>query len=453
MHETKEDFLCEACPFSTTTKAYLQRHLHLMHKDLASKRNYPLSTPITELPDHKFINSPGYRLPRLYIGGYVLIMNKFFLNEKDEKCGYFYCGNKAKHRCKVSAKASVRENEMMATSKKDETVDPLVELELKTESSAHEEKYPEMTLMSYQGIHTDKCRQSSPELVSSKKSRKSDLKCDLCEYVASTVQRLEQHREVKHDKITYSCNQCDFEVKYKASLRRHVQAKHEGIFFYCTLCDHKATTASHLKTHVEGQHEGITYDCDICGKMFKQKGHLKIHDDSMHKGVTYSCTHCSYISRQKGHLNHHIKTVHLGQPHKCEICGMIYAHNGQLKVHMLRDHNDKGIQPKFMCDICNFFTGKEIYLCRHIERKHTNKSKCPRRKSKRKSTIKRQINSCPIEENVFVELTEMKPIIEELVVEETKLLKDEEISLDENFLAETKFSAEMNCTDAHGKCI
>eukprot|EP00092_Neocalanus_flemingeri_P016025 GFUD01017344.1.p1 GENE.GFUD01017344.1~~GFUD01017344.1.p1 ORF type:complete len:745 (+),score=98.70 GFUD01017344.1:56-2290(+) len=510
VHVRSTDYYCEACPFSTVMKAYLTRHMQVMHKEIASKRNYPLFIPSTELPEHKFFNTFGYRLPRLHIDGYILKMNKFFLNDKEEKCAYFYCVNKDKNKCKVSAKASVvkgGEFEVIIDKKEvsKESADPLLDLLVVTEHSDQQENDDSLvglTLTSYQGSHTNMCIKCSPEELLSKRIKKHDLKCDLCEHESTSLSELEKHREGKHNKNSYSCDQCDFQDKYKNILRKHIKSKHEGKAYHCTYCDHKATTSSHLRTHVQSKHEGITYGCETCGKTFSQKYHVKIHDDTMHKGITHSCTHCSYVSRQKGHLMHHIKTMHLGQPHKCDICSIVYASNTQLKVHISRDHANGIVQPKFLCDKCNFCTREEIYLKRHMQRKHAigelekKNSNVPKRKTKslfadippfsyqRKNKRKSTQNvSSAAEEMYSVEMSEeTKPTIEDLTVEETtqeqdlllllqnisspteknlpvklsenrttvesfsveEIKKEEELSIDENFIAETKFSVQIN---------
>eukprot|EP00092_Neocalanus_flemingeri_P044336 GFUD01049134.1.p1 GENE.GFUD01049134.1~~GFUD01049134.1.p1 ORF type:complete len:670 (+),score=113.47 GFUD01049134.1:59-2011(+) len=482
VHLSSMDYYCKVCPFSTTMKGYLGRHMQLKHKEIATRRSYPLFTPKSELPEHNFFNVSGNRLPRLSIDGFILIMNKFFLNEKEEKCAYFYCADKVKHKCKVSAKAFVDdgkevEPEVIIDKEevREETTVPLSEVYVKNEHSDQGEDDLGMTLLSYQGIHKDMCsNKSSHGELFTKRTKKHNLKCDVCEYVSTSVGGLEKHRKVKHDNVTYSCDQCDLNVKYQASLRRHVKAVHEGKTFNCNYCDHKSSTASHLRIHIEGLHEGITYDCHECEKKFKQKGHLKIHDDTMHKGVTHSCTYCSYVSRQKGHLTHHIKTLHLGQPHKCDICGMIYAHNGQLKIHKLREHTAEGMQSKFRCDKCNFYTRKEIILTRHMQRKHEidegkkRKSKGQKRKSKKKNTKTCKNVFSVTEETYSVEMSEelheTKPAIEDFRVKETKQEEDlllllrnisspaetkpnievKELLLDEDFIAETQFSVEIN---------
>ena len=406
-HELQSiEFYCEVCTFSTTKQAYLTRHLEVVHNDVSSKRSYPLFTPREELPEHKFFSAPGSHMPHLWIDGHALVMNKFFQNGQDEKCGYFYCVDKIKNKCKVSAKAYVTDKHIDVKSEVDNEVtidNTFIELSVETEKTKEEENEVErLSLISYQGTHAQLCTKveqdqvvykpkpkpklNSVSRVKSKITNKLELCCDLCEYKATSMSSFGKHRQVKHEKLSFSCDQCEYQVKYKASLHRHVKAVHEGRTYDCTLCEFKSTTKSHLKIHTESVHEGKTYDCEHCDKKFKQRIHLKTHFDGMHKGVTYACTYCSYISRQKGHLKHHIATKHEGNPHKCDVCGVIYAHNGQLKLHKVREHGDSSYKKKFECDQCEFSSHEEMYLKRHIQRRHDKfEGKKRRKRSKKKN--------------------------------------------------------------------
>ena len=99
VHVGHLDFSCDSCPFTTTTKEYLVRHIQRGHPELDNSRPYPLVTPEIELPEHKFHTKS--QLPILFIDGFVLKMNKYRLNHQGQKCAYFYCNEKSKHRCKV----------------------------------------------------------------------------------------------------------------------------------------------------------------------------------------------------------------------------------------------------------------------------------------------------------------------------------------------------------------
>jgi len=495
-HEVQSvDFFCDMCTFSTTKQAYLTRHLEVVHNDTGSKRSYPLFTPSEKLPEHNFFHAPGSHMPHLLIDGHALVMNKFFLNGQGEKSGYFYCVQKNKNKCKVSAKACVVNPAEETDSTKPDLISsshvdsphrvnedvkeeigqiPLNTKGVKTEmeessldvknilinnvktdilavntsnscseaniiSKEDENDISKLSLISYQGTHTEMCSEVSQQEVVYKdkpKSRvkgvkrvkgksqgeKDELFCDLCDYKANLMSTFKKHHQVKHQNILYSCDQCDYHVKYEASLKRHKEAVHEGKTYDCTLCEFKASTASHLKIHVESIHEGITHDCEYCGKKFKQKIHLKTHVDGMHKGITYSCTYCSYISRQKAHLSHHISTKHEGNPHKCDICGIIYAHNGQLKFHKVKEHGDVSFKKNFKCTECEFSSHKEIFLSRHIQRRHEHVEGKKRRKRTNKkksyesltSHFKEKQQQIKVEENIFVEIVETKPTIVEL---------------------------------------
>ena len=524
-HEVQSiDFFCDMCTFSTTKQAYLTRHLEVVHDDSGSKRSYPLFTPSHKLPEHKFFLAPGSHMPHVMIEGHALVMNKFFLNGQNEKCGYFYCAQKHKNKCKVSAKACVvvsndvansdtksvdtthnpgidsADVAMDSESNLDEFIDDATTLDIKeeiheksvdddspinnakqeinkkildhsdvagclgkTETSVptsntdepeknaipkdEENDISKLSLISYQGTHTEMCTKVTQDEVVYKEKptlkvmknvkrvinkvngKKQELICDLCDYKTTFISTFKQHQRVKHENIVYSCDKCDYQVKYEASLKRHIAAVHDGITYDCTLCDFKSSTASHLKIHKENVHEGITHDCEYCGKKFKQKVHLKTHVDGMHKGITYPCTYCSYISRQKAHLSHHIATKHEGNPHKCNICGVIYAHNGQLKFHKLKEHGDNSYKKKFQCTECEFSSNKEIFLTRHIQRRHEPVHGKQKRKSRKKKNAKsvthksiEEQQQIKVEENVFVEIFEMKPTIVEL---EGKLSEDQ----------------------------
>ena len=358
VHADSLDVFCEACSFATTTKEYLNRHIQKKHTELDNSRPYPLFTPEIELPEHKFFTN--CRLPKLYIEGFVLIMNKYFFNHQGEKMGYFYCSTKNKNKCKVSGKARVvkpKNVEAMGGANntdcvgENQAVFVKEEISIKEEVIVNQEVNPledeEVTLklISYQGKHTNNCSQISPEEFELKEAEKERWRekinriCDLCEHVSTSNKDFHLHRGEAHGLKDYCCDKCDFKTHHFNTLKIHTRDEHKGRKHPCSYCNHISTNRSHLKTHIESKHEGVSYQCDKCGKKFKQSYMLKIHIDTEHNGIVKRCPHCTYVSKQTGHLNHHIKTVHLGHVHKCDICQREFMHGHNVKEHKMRAHN------------------------------------------------------------------------------------------------------------------
>ena len=63
------------------------------------------------------------------------------------------------------------------------------------------------------------------------------------------------------NKEVYPCEQYEYTGSRRA-LYHHIRSKHEGIIF--DLCDYAATTLTNLKQHKEFKHEGIRYPCHQC---------------------------------------------------------------------------------------------------------------------------------------------------------------------------------------------
>merc|ERR1719154_363668 len=355
VHIGNLDFSCDSCPFHTTTKEYLVRHIQRGHPELDNSRPYPLVTPEKELPEHKFYTEN--LLPILFIEGFVLKMNKYRLNHQGQKCAYFYCNEKNKHKCKVSAKAFVEQTKKDSNdsqhenSVNDSTVEELTEVLIKEEIDCSEDDKENLKLISYQGMHTENCSKMNPEEYKPKrrvKQDEGDLKCDLCDHVATSDLKLYAHRGEKHNLTDFSCNKCDFTTHLYNKLKIHKRDEHDGRSHPCSMCDHISTSPSHLKSHIQSIHEDVTYQCEKCGQKFKQSYTLKIHIDTEHNGFLNKCKLCNYATKQSGRLNHHVRTIHLGQLHKCEECGKEYKHRHMLKEHIKNKHDpdNANIEPK-----------------------------------------------------------------------------------------------------------
>ena len=74
------------------------------------------------------------------------------------------------------------------------------------------------------------------------------------DYTALSKDRLQNHKNVKHQNIKLSCDQCNFGATRSDKLNDHKQSYHEGIRFGCNLCDYKAKRKYDLKKHKQSKH-------------------------------------------------------------------------------------------------------------------------------------------------------------------------------------------------------
>ena len=129
----------------------------------------------------------------------------------------------------------------------------------------------------------------------------------MCDYVAVNSDVLQLHIEFhysrqreaqqqRHDGVRYSCEQCEYVATTVSSLKQHKDAKHEGVRYSCDQCEYVATQVSHLKQHKDAKHEGVRYSCDQCEYVSTRVSHLTKHKDAKHEGVRYPCDQCEYAA-------------------------------------------------------------------------------------------------------------------------------------------------------------
>ena len=66
-----------------------------------------------------------------------------------------------------------------------------------------------------------------------------------------------------HEPEYVKCDECLFLTK-KRRLKGHKERKHAGKPFECNICDYKAKNMDKVEDHKKGIHEGNKYQCDHC---------------------------------------------------------------------------------------------------------------------------------------------------------------------------------------------
>ena len=196
-----------------------------------------------------------------------------------------------------------------------------------------------------------------------RKSKKSLLKCNICDYKTTHRINFKRHKESVHQEIKpFKCSICDFESAWEPNLKKHIESVHEGIKpFKCHICEYKGRQKSDLKTHIESVHDGIKpFECNICGYKAAFKVRLKKHIESVHEGIKpFKCNICDYETTEKSNLKRHIESIHEGIKKlvTCDFPGCGKTFYGSNVKRSYENHQKKHLKPKkkqeSKCDFCN----------------------------------------------------------------------------------------------------
>ena len=173
-------------------------------------------------------------------------------------------------------------------------------------------------------------------------------KCEVCEYVANSIQELRVHIENTHKSC---CTTCDKVYCTVQELQAHVESEHN---IACEYCDEKYRNRVLLDDHIKATH---AYPCNFCDLTHNTPETLAKHKEEAH---TRKCPFCESTFLGSTDLEDHIKGHHV---HPCNKCTHIAKNSVSLEIHMTEAHN-------YPCSTCDstFLSMEE--LDNHTVEKH-----------------------------------------------------------------------------------
>ncbi|VEN45773.1 unnamed protein product [Callosobruchus maculatus] len=378
---------CTRCPYKTTYKSHMARHILTPH----SKRLRIQETDET----------------------------------KPLRCNY--CSFKSKYKNSIRRHIIRRHKDVRTEKIKKDYLLACVHCSFKTESGADLDRH--------------NSEHHKPSLSSDRTKRKEERRfaCIYCNFKSKFQPCVRRHIYVKHenrvficyhcgyklnDKITlkkhllkfrenktYRCIQCSFEAYCRIALRMHVKKKHntcrakekEDGKFTCIYCDYKSEYPSCVRQHFRLKHENRVFICYHCGYKFNDKNtltsHLLKYTENTHK-----CSKCSFQAYCRNALRMHMKRKHktkkkicCSKRSKCPHCSLTFSCKATVGDHILQKHrefSDSVTQKISSCYNCTFQTTSKGHLRDHML-KHFNFQpyQCERCKFKTKSRpgLKRHI--------------------------------------------------------------
>ena len=191
-------------------------------------------------------------------------------------------------------------------------------------------------------------------------------KCDTCEFVTETVEKLKKHVKIVHLNEPVQCSLCDFESKSPEMLTKHIKNHHTKSHL-CRYCSYKTNKTHHLWRHELTHSDVADYKCDKCDFKTKTPYSLKTHSLYHAESPNFVCDRCQYTSYNSANFSTHKKTKHgTGtNQHKCDQCGDSF----QYLRHRIR-HQKSHQTAKFDCKMCQKQFSRRDKLKEHGRKEH-----------------------------------------------------------------------------------
>ena len=202
--------------------------------------------------------------------------------------------------------------------------------------------------------------------------QKNEFNCTLCESSFVIKHKLRQHMETVHEKKVFTCLHCKANLPSFNALNDHNKKFHEGIrLAKCPKCIGTYITVEALEKHIQLVHEKETtsYKCSVCKEEFPSIRDVMQHSKEVHEGAKPNlCTICGSSYATKETLRDHIGAIHEGKKkHVCSKCDKPFYRKQDLVKHFEAVHEGKR---DHVCIICNKAFYRKVDMMKHYRLVH-----------------------------------------------------------------------------------
>ena len=202
--------------------------------------------------------------------------------------------------------------------------------ELKTKSDSRAQSSPKSSSGKPHTPHHSVHVETSKE----QQSVDKQIKCQMCNYVCTTVRALTDHHTNDHGILKCNCYGKAFSSK--PFLDKHMHVHTNLMAYVCEECGQGFPFKSRMLQHKITHSVESRFQCKhgTCGKSFKNRGDLTRHEGS-HENKWYYCAHCPYKNIDNRNCDSH-SCVHEPaglERYHCDKCGKGMQFSTQMKRH------------------------------------------------------------------------------------------------------------------------
>ena len=170
---------------------------------------------------------------------------------------------------------------------------------------------------------------------------KENIQCELCEFLALSVQEMKQHKKIKHGKhVSKKCDYCDYTSNIVCDLLSHrKKCKDSKERFSCDMCGKKYFSVQSRALHVKSEHsiEEESRKCEICD--FESISTHTMNQHLKEKHSNNKCEYCDHACRDASGMRKHMKACKDTESRfVCEDCGKQYSTAQGRASHRKQEH-------------------------------------------------------------------------------------------------------------------
>ena len=180
--------------------------------------------------------------------------------------------------------------------------------------------------------------------------------CEVCSNQFASMTNLQRHLRIHNGNLgkELKCQHCDYKASTVTHIKRHMAHKHLERSLPCPHCPFMGATNAELKIHMARKHLQLTgknplflpnylrkdYECNLCTLQFNDfkeyQAHMYKHTSSSNR---FQCVECPYNCKNFSKLKRHM-LYHAGaRNYSCDLCGNKFYQTEHLKRHMQSIHH------------------------------------------------------------------------------------------------------------------
>lgn len=169
------------------------------------------------------------------------------------------------------------------------------------------ETYPssadQTVAIDYENVKKDANRKSDQH---KKELKKTQFKCDLCEFTSFTRISMKKHQLTHKTKIIYECNDCSKSFNDFEKLSTHKKEHGKEMPYFCSRCKHGFFHKDNKDQHEKSCKSNGHYNCKQCDFTSNSKIGLMSHERTH---SYHFCDHCNKNFTSSWNLHQHKKCI------------------------------------------------------------------------------------------------------------------------------------------------